>query len=73
MADSPAIDAGDNNICPTTDIDGYLRPYDGDDPGDGFADCDIGAMEYLPEPQRAATLFAGAALLGLLYRRRIRD
>jgi hypothetical protein len=73
LADSPAIDAGDYEICPETDLDGYLRPYDGNDPLDGFADCDIGAVEYLPEPHHAATLVAGTAFLGLLYRRRARD
>ena len=49
---SPAIDAGDNSGCPTTDQRGVLRPVDGD--GDTVATCDIGAYEvdtwyvYLP-------------------------
>jgi parallel beta-helix repeat protein len=72
LADSPAIDAGDNEICPETDLDSHLRPYDGNDPLDGFADCDIGAVEYLPEPRGALVLIAGAGFLGLLYRRRAR-
>jgi parallel beta-helix repeat protein len=71
-AGSPAIDAGDDEICPATDLDGQSRPHDGNDPPDGFADCDIGAVEYLPEPHCETTLIAGAALLALLYRRRAR-
>jgi hypothetical protein len=38
LADSPAIDFGDNNGAPNTDQRGYLRPV-----GDGV---DIGAVEY---------------------------
>jgi parallel beta-helix repeat protein len=71
-AGSPAIDAGDDPICPATDLAGQSRPYDGNDPPDGFADCDIGAIEYVPEPQRETMLIAGAALLALLHRRRTR-
>jgi hypothetical protein len=40
---SPAIDAGDNNGCPTTDQRGLPRPVDGN--GDGVARCDMGAFE----------------------------
>jgi hypothetical protein len=36
LSGSPAIDAGDNNGCPTTDQRGYLRD----------TNCDIGAYEY---------------------------
>jgi CSLREA domain-containing protein len=72
MTGSPAIDAANNASCPATDQRGEARPFDGDDPPDGFADCDIGSVEYLPEPHHAATMVAGAALLGLLYRRRAR-
>ena len=71
-ASSPAIDAADNAACSPTDQRGYSRPVDGNNPPDGFSDCDIGSVEYLPEPHHAATLIAGAAFLGLFYRRRAR-
>jgi len=62
---SPAIDAGSVSCPPpATDQRGIARPQGGG--------CDIGAVEYLPEPHHAATLIAGAALLALLYRRRAR-
>jgi CSLREA domain-containing protein len=62
---SPAIDAGSVDCPPpATDQRGVARPQG--------TDCDIGAVEYLPEPHLAATMAAGAALLGLLYRRRTR-
>lgn len=37
---SPAIDAGDNSVCPGTDLDGVPRPQG--------SDCDLGAYEYEP-------------------------
>jgi hypothetical protein len=40
---SPAIDAGDNGVCPPVDISGAPRPTDGN--GDANAVCDIGAYE----------------------------
>lgn len=40
---SPAIDMGDNGVCPATDLDGNLRPIDGD--LDGAVVCDMGAYE----------------------------
>ena len=40
---SPAIDAGDDVICPATDYRGVARPVDGND--DGVASCDMGAYE----------------------------
>lgn len=41
---SPAIDAGDEGVCPPVDQRGVLRPIDGD--GDDTPVCDIGAYEY---------------------------
>ncbi len=62
---SPAIDAGSVNCPPpATDQRGVDRPQG--------AACDIGAVEYLPEPRGALVLIAGAGFLGLLYRRRTR-
>jgi CSLREA domain-containing protein len=43
---SPAIDAGDNGMCPAVDQRSRPRPLDGD--GDGTATCDIGAYEVDP-------------------------
>ncbi len=43
---SPAIDGGNNGICPLTDQRGFPRPTDGD--GDSSADCDRGAYEAPP-------------------------
>jgi predicted outer membrane repeat protein len=60
---SPAIDAGSANCPPpATDQRGVLRPQG--------ADCDIGSVEFVPEPRGLVMLVAGAAFLGLLYRRR---
>ena len=42
--ESPAIDAGDDDNCPTRDQRGAVRPADGT--GDEIAHCDIGAYEY---------------------------
>src|SRR5262245_14645411 len=43
---SPAIDAGDDGVCPPADQRGKGRPADGT--GDGTATCDMGAYEYRP-------------------------
>jgi len=45
---SPALDAGDNAVCPSVDLNGHIRPADGD--GDGSAVCDMGAYEYGSRP-----------------------
>lgn len=41
---SPAIDTGDDEVCPATDQRGLNRPQDGD--FDGVAHCDMGAAEF---------------------------
>ena len=43
---SPAIDSGDDALCPATDQRGYPRPVDGD--GNGQVRCDRGAVELGP-------------------------
>ncbi|HID53947.1 MAG TPA: hypothetical protein EYP41_18160 [Anaerolineae bacterium] len=58
LSGSPAVDAGDNMLCPENDQRGEPRPLDGN--GDGTAVCDIGAVEinfwskqvYLPTVMR---------------------
>jgi len=47
FANSPAIDAMLGPNCPPVDAIGTERPVDGDN--DGFADCDIGAIEFVPD------------------------
>jgi hypothetical protein len=62
---SPAIDAGSPGCPPpATDQRGVARPVDGN--GDGIARCDIGAVEYVPEPGRRLLLAAGVGVLVLL-------
>lgn len=48
LANSPAIDAGNNATCLATDQRGISRPIDGD--GNGTAVCDIGAVEFNTSP-----------------------
>lgn len=44
LTGSPAIDTGDNAVCPATDQRGGMRPIDGN--GDNDPVCDIGAYEW---------------------------
>lgn len=46
--ESPAIDAGDNTVCPAVDYLGIARPADGDE--DGAPVCDVGAYEFQALP-----------------------
>jgi hypothetical protein len=46
LPSSPAIDAGENSLCPADDLTGAPRPADGN--GDGQAICDLGAYERQP-------------------------
>ena len=41
---SPLIDAASASVAPTTDVDGFARPFDGDE--DSIAIADLGAFEY---------------------------
>ncbi len=43
LADSPAVDSGDDANCPATDLFGVARPQDGND--DQISRCDRGAVE----------------------------
>jgi hypothetical protein len=60
---SPAIDAADPAMCPSADQRGAPR-VDGD--GDSVAACDIGAFEYLPEPDMDGDGCSNERELGLL-------
>ena len=60
---SPAIDAGSVDCPPpATDQRGVARPQG--------AACDIGAVEYLPEPRGSWALIAGVGLLAFFYQRK---
>lgn len=53
LPDSPAIDQGNNQICPPTDQRGVARPI--------RARCDIGAVETTSAPTPSVIQFASAA------------
>jgi predicted outer membrane repeat protein len=62
LTNSPAIDAGGNCPPPATDQRGVPRPQG--------AACDIGSVEYLPEPRRLLALIVGTGIIGFLHRRK---
>ena len=59
---SPAIDKGNNAVCPATDYDGNIRPADGDE--DGTDTCDIGAYEKMFPKLRLTKSVEGAPVPG---------
>jgi CSLREA domain-containing protein len=68
QAGSPAIDAGDNAACPTTDARGITRPQHGI--------CDIGAVEYAPPTVALGTpagITSNAAVLNGTVNPNLRD
>lgn len=77
LAGSPAIDAGDPNGCAdadggplTSDQRGAPRPFDGD--ADGVPVCDMGAVEFVPEPSLVLLQLAALGSFGALaFRRRM--
>lgn len=62
-ASSPVVDAGDDTVAPLADIRGTPRPQG--------AASELGAVEYLPEPDQLLQLAAGLAALALVSRRRV--
>ena len=63
---SLAVDNASLAFCPTEDQRGTLRPDGAGGPGD----CDIGAVELLPEPGPAALALAALLATSVLARRR---
>jgi len=49
QTNSPAVDAGNPELCPDVDQRGFMRPFDGD--GSDGARCDMGAYEYGSYPE----------------------
>jgi hypothetical protein len=52
LVGSPAIDAGDDSVCPVTDQRNIPRPIG--------PHCDVGAFEFVPAPALALSIITGA-------------
>ena len=68
---------GDNHpaVADNSNADEYLVIWEGDDDTGTLVDNEVeifGQLIFIPEPSRSSMLVAGAAFLGLLYRRRTR-
>jgi len=61
LSGSPCIDTGTNTGEPDADLDGAIRPQDGN--GDGTAMCEIGAYEYPLDLLKAKKMLSDGTLL----------
>ena len=66
-AGSPLVDAADSSLCLVGDQLGTARPIDGD--ASGTAECDLGSIEFVPEPSLVTLLASGVLGFWRLGRR----